>query len=43
MKIADKRHVVVKLPGLPELQLLIVKRMPATPDMTAPSPAPGQK
>jgi hypothetical protein len=42
MKITDKRHVVVKLPGLPELQLLIVKRTP-TAELTAPDAGPAKK
>src|ERR1700680_2307857 len=33
MKLADKHHLFVKEPGGRELQLTIVKRMPATADM----------
>lgn len=43
MKLADKHHVFVKLPGAPELQLVVVKRVPATAEMAAPSPAPVPK
>ena|SRR5258708_3984105 len=43
MKLADKRHVFVKGPGGLELQLLIVKRIPAPPEMDAPKVAPVQK
>lgn len=43
MKLADKHHAWVKLPGLPELQVIVVKRMPATGDMAAPNAVPVQK
>ena len=39
MKVTDKHHVWVKQDGGMELQLLIVKRIPAT----APEPAPAKK
>jgi len=43
MKIADKHHMLVKSPGGLELQLIVVKRVPATPGMDAPDPAPVKK
>ena len=46
MMLADKRHVFVKQPGGRELQLVVVKRVPATPGESpgpATSPAPVQK
>jgi hypothetical protein len=43
MKVTDKHHVWVKQDGGMELQLLIVKRMPATTPSTAPEPAPAKK
>ena len=42
MMLADKRHVFVKQPGGRELQLVVVKRVPATPG-ESPRPAPVQK
>ena len=42
MMLADKRHVFVKQPGGRELQLVVVKRVPATPG-ESPGPAPVQK
>jgi hypothetical protein len=43
MKVTDKHHVWVKQDGGMELQLLIVKRMPASPPSAAPEPAPAKK
>ncbi len=43
IKLADKRHVFVKGPGGLELQLMVVKRIPAPPEMDAPKAAPVQK
>ena len=43
MKVTDKHHVWVKQDGGMELQLLIVKRMPATTPSAAPEPAPAKK
>ena len=43
MKVTDKHHVWVKQDGGMELQLLIVKRMPATTRSAAPEPAPAKK
>src|SRR6266853_3481859 len=44
MKVADKHHAWVKLPGGSELQLIVVKRVPAaTGDMAAPNAVPVQK
>jgi hypothetical protein len=43
MKVTDKRHAWVKLPGLPELQVIVVKRIPATGDMASPNAVPVQK
>src|SRR5712692_6174740 len=43
MKLADKHHAWVKLPGLPELQVIVGKRIPATADMAAPNAVPVQK
>ena len=33
MKLVDKHHAWVKLPGLPELQVIVVKRIPANGDI----------
>jgi hypothetical protein len=43
MKVTDKHHVWVKQDGGMELQLLIVKRMPATTPSAVPEPAPAKK
>ena len=43
MKVKDKHHVWVKQDGGMELQLLIVKRMPATTPPAASEPAPAKK
>jgi hypothetical protein len=43
MKVTDKHHVWVKQDGGMELQLLIVKRMPASTPSAAPEPAPAKK
>jgi len=43
MRVTDKHHVWVKQDGGMELQLLIVKRMPATTPSAAPEPAPAKK
>ncbi len=43
MKLADKHHAWVKLPGGHELQVIVVKRLPATEDMAAPNAGPLQK
>ena len=43
MKVTDKHHVWVKQDGGMELQLLIVKRMPATTPSAAPEPVPAKK
>jgi hypothetical protein len=43
MKVTDKHHVWVKQDGGMELQLLIMKRMPATTPSAAPEPAPAKK
>jgi hypothetical protein len=43
MKVTDKHHVWVKQNGGMELQLLIVKRIPATTPAAAPEPAPAKK
>jgi hypothetical protein len=43
MKVTDKHHVSVKQDGGMELQLLIVKRMPATASSAAPEPVPVKK
>jgi hypothetical protein len=43
MKVSDKHHVWVKQDGGMELQLLIVKRMPATTPSAALEPAPAKK
>jgi hypothetical protein len=43
MKLADKHHMFVKGPGGLELQLTVVKRIPAPPEMDAPKAAPVQK
>ncbi len=44
MKVTDKHHAWVKLPGGSELQLIVVKRVPAaTGDMAAPNAVPVQK
>jgi hypothetical protein len=42
MKLADKHHALVRVPGGSELQLTIVKRMPAAEDAATP-PAPVRK
>jgi hypothetical protein len=43
MKITDKHHAWVKGPGGREVQVIVVKRIPATGDMAAPTPVPVQK
>jgi hypothetical protein len=43
MKIADKHHAWVKGPGGREVQVIVVKRIPATGDMAAPTTVPAQK
>ena len=43
MKIADKHHAWVKGPGGREVQVIVVKRIPATVDMAAPNTVPAQK
>ena len=43
MKLTDKHHAWVRLPGLHELQVIVLKRVPATGDMTAPNAVPVQK
>ncbi len=40
IKVTDKHHVWVKQSGGMELQLLVVKRMPAATQSAAPKPAP---
>ena len=43
MKIADKHHAWVRGPGGFELQLAVVKRIPAAGDTVTPNPVPVQK
>jgi hypothetical protein len=43
MKVMDKHHAWVKLPGLAELQVIVLKRSPATEDVAAPNPEPVRK
>jgi hypothetical protein len=43
MKISDKHHVWVKKSTGPELQLVVLKRVPATGEVDAPQPAPTQE
>ena len=43
MKLADKHHAWVKSPGGPELQVIVLKRLPATGDMAVPNAVPVQK
>ncbi len=43
MKVADKHHAFARVPGGSELQLMIVKRMLAPPEMDTPGDAPAQK
>ncbi len=43
IKVADKHHVWVKRDGGMELQLLLVKRLPATATAADPEPAPVKK
>ena len=43
IKLADKRHAWVRVPGGSELQLTVTKRIPATGDTSAPYAVPVQK
>jgi hypothetical protein len=43
MKLKDKHHAWVRLPGLPELQVLVLKRMPANEAVKVPDPEPVRK
>lgn len=43
MKLSDKHHVWIKKSTGSELQLVVVKREPATGEVDAPKPAPTQK
>jgi len=43
IKLADKHHAWVRVPGGSELQLTVTKRLPATGDMSAPHTVPVQK
>lgn len=42
IRVADKRHLFVEGPDGFELQLIVLKRTPGTPETTAPKPAPVQ-
>lgn len=43
IKLADKHHMLVKVPGGSELPLIVLKRVPGNAATDAPNPVPVQK